>query len=127
MLDYYLDYLKNWNNIKGTMSRHDYWSGLLTILLIISALLWFGAKIPFLNFLPLVFVVAMLVPYLTATTRRLHDVGRKTWFILLIVIPVAGWLCIFVETIQQTKDDEYFEQKSKAKEQKKIPLLNTRL
>lgn len=127
MLDYYMEYIKNWNNIKGRMDRRSYWCGLLTALIFLSVLLWFGAKIELLNYLPLAFTVFMIVPYISATIRRLHDVGRPAWFILLILLPGIGWLCLFVESIQNTKDEAYFERKRKLKEQRKIPLLNTRL
>lgn len=106
MLDYFVDYLKCWKNISGKMDRHSYWAGLLTILVIVAVLLWFGNNVAVLKPLPIIFTLLMIIPYLSATIRRLHDVGRKSWFVVLLIIPVIGWICIFVETIQSSKNDE---------------------
>lgn len=32
--------------------------------------------------------------WLCAASRRLHDVGRSAWWLLIGVIPVAGWLVL---------------------------------
>lgn len=37
-------------------------------------------------------LLAMVIPIITITTRRLHDINRSGWFQLLSVVPVVGWL-----------------------------------
>lgn len=100
MLNYYTDMLKNWKNFNDKLSRHDYWRALLTMLVILAILLWFSNKIPALNIIVYLYSIAMILPYLAATVRRLHDVGKSGWFLLLILIPVIGWVWLFVELIQ---------------------------
>lgn len=100
MLNYYADMLKNWRNFKDSLSRHDYWRALLTALIILTVLLWFSNKIPALNFIVSVYCIIMIVPYLSATVRRLHDVGKSGWFLLMILVPVIGWVWLFIELIQ---------------------------
>jgi uncharacterized membrane protein YhaH (DUF805 family) len=38
--------------------------------------------------------VALLVPTLAVTVRRLHDTGRSGWFYFLSLIPIVGTIAI---------------------------------
>jgi uncharacterized membrane protein YhaH (DUF805 family) len=38
--------------------------------------------------------LAMLLPGLAVAARRLHDIGKSGWFLLLLLIPVIGWLVL---------------------------------
>lgn len=58
----------------------------------------------FLIFLPI------LLPSFAVTARRLHDVGRSGWWILLMFVPIAGILVFFFLVQQGTKGtNEYGE------------------
>jgi uncharacterized membrane protein YhaH (DUF805 family) len=36
------------------------------------------------------------IPFITGAIRRLHDVNRTGWFMLLILIPFVGWVALVV-------------------------------
>lgn len=38
----------------------------------------------------------MLIPSLSMQARRLHDTGRSAWWLLCCLIPVVGFLLLFV-------------------------------
>jgi uncharacterized membrane protein YhaH (DUF805 family) len=40
------------------------------------------------------FELALLLPSLGIAARRLHDIGRSAWWLLLTCIPVLGWLVL---------------------------------
>ena len=46
-----------------------------------------------------VFYVAILVPSLALTARRLHDAGLSAWLLLLGLIPSLGGLVLLVFTL----------------------------
>lgn len=50
--------------------------------------------------LTLLFALAVLVPNLAVTVRRLHDVGKSGWMILIAFIPVIGWLYLLFLYVQ---------------------------
>lgn len=46
------------------------------------------------------FSLAVLLPSITVAGRRLHDIGRSAWWLLICLIPVAGWLVLLWWYIQ---------------------------
>ncbi len=108
ILNPYMDMLKNWNKLNGVMNRRTYWSALLTALVILAVLIWFGEKIPGLNILVKGFLLLMAVPYFTATVRRLHDVDKSAWNLLFLLIPVVGFFGIFLFLITDSHANSRF-------------------
>ena len=69
-----------------------------------------------LNFAPLpygviyvVYSLFVLLPGLAVSVRRLHDVGKSGWFLLIALIPLLGaiWLLILMCTDGQPGDNKY--------------------
>ena len=40
--------------------------------------------------------LVLLVPTFAVAARRLHDSGRSGWWLLLILVPVLGWIALLV-------------------------------
>ncbi|MBX3515205.1 MAG: DUF805 domain-containing protein [Xanthobacteraceae bacterium] len=85
----------NYMNFRDRASRAEYWWWMLFafIVSIVAAVLDFaifrGWEMgPF----GLVIGLALFFPSLTVTVRRLHDIGRSGWWILL---PIACWFLLF--------------------------------
>ena len=51
-------------------------------------------------------VAALLLPLLAVGSRRLHDSNHSGWWQLLVLIPVAGWLVLFVFFLLASEEDE---------------------
>jgi uncharacterized membrane protein YhaH (DUF805 family) len=49
-------------------------------------------------FLYFLYGLAVLLPGLAVTFRRLHDTGRSAWWILIGVIPIVGSIVLLVFT-----------------------------
>jgi uncharacterized membrane protein YhaH (DUF805 family) len=43
-------------------------------------------------------VLALFVPSLAVTVRRLHDTGRSGWFYLVAFVPIVGGILVFIWT-----------------------------
>ncbi|KIN74177.1 DUF805 domain-containing protein [Sulfitobacter guttiformis] len=48
--------------------------------------------------------LAMFLPSIAVAIRRLHDIGRTGWWILLIVIPLIGWIVLIVFYCTKTEE-----------------------
>ncbi|MBO4435182.1 MAG: DUF805 domain-containing protein [Bacteroidales bacterium] len=89
-------YTKNYFNFQGKAGLAEYWYFVLfyfivsVILGIIDSLV--GAK----NIILYVFMIGSLLPSLGLTVRRLHDVGKSGWFILVSLIPLIGWIWLII-------------------------------
>ena len=92
----------NYFNFKSRASRSEYWYFIL-FLVIVTIVLWIvdiainGPNEVFL--LNSIFSLATFIPSLSALVRRLHDIGRSGWYLLLGLIPLVGiiiliyWAC----------------------------------
>lgn len=40
------------------------------------------------------FLIGVLLPTLAAGTRRLRDTGRSGWWLLLLGVPIVGWVAV---------------------------------
>ena len=47
------------------------------------------------------FELALLVPSLALGARRLHDINRTGWWLLLIFVVVIGWIVLIVWAIER--------------------------
>jgi len=78
----------------GRSSRKEFWTfylGNLLIVLTLSSLIQSPART-----LLIVFALAVFVPTLAVMVRRLHDQGRRGWWVLLGFIPAIGGLVVLV-------------------------------
>ena len=44
----------------------------------------------------MIFLLAIIVPSLAVTFRRLHDTNRSAWWLLIVFLPAIGSLVLFV-------------------------------
>src|SRR5260370_31846695 len=83
---------QNYVNFSGRAARSEYWFWTLFYILVsIAASLIDLAVFRSLDFSPLSAVASLglLLPSLAVSARRLHDLDRTAWW-LLLVIPVIG-------------------------------------
>lgn len=79
--------------VEGRSRRSEYWYFVLAIIIgslgfgLIDSLLGIGL----LGFL---FQLAVLIPSITVGVRRLHDIGKSGWWMLIGLIPLIGTLVL---------------------------------
>lgn len=56
-----------------------------------------------LTFLPLPLYLGLACPFLAAHVRRLHDVGRSGWWLLIFFIPFVGLLLLLYWSAQPSE------------------------
>ncbi len=101
-------------DFKGRSTRAEFWYfmafviGMLSLLPFIDGLLFDTRPPPetgpwyFLGYnvahgpLSALFGAIVLIPWLSVSTRRLHDVGRPGWWIFFGFIPPIGWLFMMI-------------------------------
>lgn len=83
---------------EGRASRSEYWWFFLFSFLVSLAT---GMVSETLSGL---FSLAVLLPSLAVGVRRLHDVDKSGWFLLLWFVPIIGWLVIVVWAAHESKE-----------------------
>ncbi len=83
----------------GRAARSEYWWFTLFLILgNLAATIIDTAKfgVPAEQYGPLnsVFSLATLLPGIAVSVRRLHDVNRSGWWLLIMFIPLIGWLVL---------------------------------
>jgi len=99
-MKWYFKVLKQYADFGGRARRKEYWIfALFNIIFLIAAMILdntFGIAIEGFGYGPIygLYVLALLTPGLAVTARRLHDVGKSGWMILITLIPLIGaiWL-----------------------------------
>ncbi|EST21673.1 hypothetical protein N566_27235 [Streptomycetaceae bacterium MP113-05] len=99
-MHWYLDVLKKYATFSGRARRKEYWMYTLFNVVILMALLALGFAVLGENgvYLYLAYMVAVLVPTLAVTVRRLHDTGRSGWWYFITFVPLVGPIVLLVFT-----------------------------
>ncbi len=97
-MNYYLDVLKKYATFEGRARRSEYWMFVLINGLINVAFKILYIFIPPIVFLSLLYSLAVLIPSIAVTTRRLHDVEKSGWWQLLALLPILGWIPLLIWT-----------------------------
>lgn len=95
-MNWYLKCIKeSYADFKGRARRSEYWYFVLfnIIVAVVLGFIFGMIKLPGLAY---VYSLAVFVPSLAVGVRRLHDIGKSGWFLLVGLIPVIGgiWLLI---------------------------------
>ena len=106
-------FLKNYAVFSGRSSRGAYWwaglgIGLISIAISIVDMVLFSGAVAAMNGtgpLAIVFSLATLIPNLAVAIRRLHDVGRSGWW-LLIMFTIVGILVLLYWYVQPGQRSE---------------------
>lgn len=105
-MNWYVAVLKKYTDFNSRAGRAEFWMFTL-ISIIISLVLYFidqrimpGSSIQVLYTL---YSLAVLVPSLAVSVRRLHDTGRSGWWFLINVIPILGQLVYLVFLLQDSQ------------------------
>ena len=84
-------------NFSGRASRSEYWFFVL-FLIIVGAIIdiIFHSSETTLILVHGIVWIATIIPCISVTTRRLHDIDRSGWWQLLYLIPLLGWLIMLI-------------------------------
>lgn len=113
-MNWYLDVLKKYVDFSGRARRQEYWMFALinTIIYLILAVIEYavgGSREVGRSALGGIYSLAVLLPSLGVSVRRLHDTGRSGWWLLLNLIPCVGGIIYLVFMIEdsQVGDNQY--------------------
>ena len=122
-MHWYIDPIKDhYVDFDGRAMREPFWLFVLINMVVSYAVSYVGEMTSFKHLSDL-YGIAILLPALSLTARRLHDTGRSGWWQLLLLIPIIGWIILLVFLVQDTElQDNQYGQNPKAVD---APVANT--
>ncbi len=104
-LNYYLDVLRKYTVFSGRARRAEFWwftliNWIVTVVLqIVDNAIGTGGIIGGL------YGLGVLLPSIAVAIRRLHDTDRSGWWLLLVLIPIIGWLVLLYFYVQDSQPE----------------------
>ena len=122
-MDWYLTALRKYSRFRGRSRRKEYWFfslfnaliiiGLRVIGIVIASILTpsgdrtEGFLLPTLlsivALLSTVYSLGTLIPSLAVLVRRLHDIGKSGWWLLIGLIPFIGGIILLIFSLQDSQ------------------------
>ncbi len=100
-MSWYLEALKKYAVFGGRSRRKEYWYFVLFNIIVGIVLAAIDALLGTLGssgvgLLGGIYSLAVLIPTLAVTVRRLHDTDRTGWWILIALVPLIGTIVLLV-------------------------------
>ena len=105
-MSYFILCLKKYVDFSGRARRSEYWFFTLFAYLVMIAFAALAAiALPAESMATLVSILslAFLLPGLSVSIRRLHDIGKSGWWIFIGLVPLVGGIIFFIFTIMDSE------------------------
>lgn len=105
-MNWYLAVLKKYAEFNGRARRQEYWMFILFNMIFATAASILDYILGTGSIINLIYSFAVLIPGIAVGVRRLHDTGRSGWMLLIGLIPIIGWIWVFVLLVSDSTPGE---------------------
>ncbi|AZG73573.1 DUF805 domain-containing protein [Shewanella livingstonensis] len=119
-MDWYVKVLKQYFDFSGRARRKEFWMfGLVSMIIsIVLTLLDMGVglynDLYGAGLFSSIYSLAIMIPSIAVSARRLHDTDHSAWWLLLMFIPLLGVLILLVVMCFNSKEDNEYGPNPKA-------------
>ncbi|MFZ2171181.1 MAG: DUF805 domain-containing protein [Methylococcaceae bacterium] len=114
-MNWYLEVLKKYAVFDGRARRKEYWYFTLFNFLAFFIVTFIDSAIGSFNYevgiglFGGIYSLAVLIPAIAVSVRRLHDTNRSGWWLLIELIPVIGAIVLLIFLVQDSQqgDNQY--------------------
>jgi uncharacterized membrane protein YhaH (DUF805 family) len=114
-MKWFVKCMKQYADFGGRARRTEFWMFVLfnIIFSVIASLIdrAIGFKIGAIQMgiIGLIYSLAVLIPALAVSVRRLHDIGKSGWMVLINLIPLIGliWFIVLMVKDSQPGENQY--------------------
>lgn len=96
MMDAVFNVFSQYAEFGGRARRAEYWNFALFVFVVNSVLGLLGKNMQFFVWIAGVFSLVIFIPNLALSVRRMHDIGKSGWYLLIELIPLIGWIIMLV-------------------------------
>lgn len=106
-MNWYLEVLKKYAVFNGRARRKEYWMFFLFNFIIGFVLgIVGGGNLGSLGIILMLFKLAVLIPSIAVSVRRLHDTERSGWWLLIGFVPIIGAIVLLVFMVQDSQSGQ---------------------
>ena len=111
-MNWYLEVLKKYAVFSGRARRKEYWYFVLFNILfailagVIDGVLGTYDPDAGIGLVGVIYSLAVLLPGIAVSVRRLHDTDRSGWWLLIALIPLIGPLILLIFFVQGSEPRE---------------------
>ncbi len=105
-MNWYLTVLRKYAVFSGRACREEYWMFVLFNVIITFVLCGIELLVGGPGVVGALYSLAVLIPSIAVTVRRLHDTNRSGWWLLIGLIPLIGSIVLLVFMVQGSQPDE---------------------
>ena len=102
-MNWYFEVLKKYAVFDGRAHRTEFWLFFLFNFIISFFLGVIVGLVGSLWFITTLYALAVLIPGLAVSVRRLHDTNRSGWWILTGLVPILGWIALLIFYVEDSR------------------------
>ena len=102
-MNWYFEVLKKYAVFDGRAHRTEFWLFFLFSFIISFFLGVIVGLVESLWFITTLYALAVLIPGLAVSVRRLHDTNRSGWWILTGLVPILGWIALLIFYVEDSQ------------------------
>jgi len=102
-MNYYLSVLKKYAVFSGRAQRAEYWYFVLFNMIISIVLGIIDGVIGSGGILGAIYPLAVLIPSIAVSVRRLHDTNHSGWWLLISLLPLIGAIILLVFLVRDSQ------------------------
>lgn len=115
-MKYFILAFKNWNKFNGRANRAEYWyfalfsfiSGIILNTIDITLLDYDPMDTTSIGILSGIFNLVCIIPSISVTVRRLHDVNKSGWNMLWALTIIGVFYVLYLEIIKGNEGDNHY-------------------
>ena len=101
-MNWYLEVLKNYAVFTGRARRTEYWMFALVNFIIAMAIGIVEGVLGGPGVIGMLYFLAVLIPAIAVSVRRLHDTGHSGLWLLIAFVPLVGAIVLLVFMVQDS-------------------------
>ena len=105
-MNWYFEVLKKYAVFSGRARRKEYWFFFLINIIIAFVLGFIEGLFGSPGIISMIYSLAVLIPGIAVSVRRLHDTNRSGWWLLIGLIPIIGAIVLIVFMVQDSQSGE---------------------
>jgi uncharacterized membrane protein YhaH (DUF805 family) len=101
-MNWYLEVLKKYTVFSGRASREEYWMFFLFNIIITLVIGLIEGLVCGSGIVGMLYSLAILLPGVGVSMRRLHDTNRSGWWLIIGLVPLIGAIVLLVFMTQDS-------------------------